>query len=403
MNSVGIDISKGRSMVAVMRPFGEVVISPFEVRHTDSELSELARQLKSLNGETRVVMEATGNYHAPVAKLLHNAGLYVSVINAKLVHGYGNNDLRRVKTDRKDAVKLANYGLDRWLTLPRYVPEEDTRLLLKNCYRQYRQYSKVQTVLKNNLISLLDTVFPNVNRLFSSPARADGSEKWVDFVAEFWHCGCICERSEKAFVSKYQKWCKKHGYNFGEEKACAIYAEASGHIGVMPKSETTKLLVEQAVSQLRATSAALAALKHEMQALASMLPEYPAVMDMFGVGPTLGPQLIAEIGDVRRFYSKKALVAYAGLDAPPNDSGDVTGRHKSMSKVGASSLRRTLFLVMSVYLQNAPLDEPVYQFMDKKRTEGKPYRVYMMASANKFLRIYYATVKAYLESLEQTA
>ena len=57
-----------------MRPFGEVVISPVEVRHTDSELSELARQLKSLNGETRVVMEATGNYHAPVAKLLHDAG-----------------------------------------------------------------------------------------------------------------------------------------------------------------------------------------------------------------------------------------------------------------------------------------------------------------------------------------
>lgn len=115
------------------------------------------------------------------------------------------------------------------------------------------------------------------------------------------------------------------------------------------------------------------------------------------------PQLIAEIGDVRRFYSKKALVAYAGLDAPPNDSGDVTGRHKSMSKVGASPLRRTLFLVMSVYLQRSSLDEPIYQFMDRKRAEGKPYRVYMMASANKFLRIYYATVKAYLESLEHTA
>ena len=402
-NSVGIDISKGRSTVAVMRPFGEVVISPFEVRHTDSELSELARRLKSLDGETRVVMEATGNYHAPVAKLLHDAGLYVSVVNAKLVHGYGNNDLRRVKTDRKDAVKLANYGLDRWLTLPRYVPEEDTRLLLKNCCRQYRQYSKVQTVLKNNLISLLDTVFPNANRLFSSPIRGDGSEKWVDFVAEFWHCRCVSEKSKKVFTNKYQRWCRKHGYNFSEAKAHTIHAEANGHIGVMSKSETTKLLMEQAVSQLRATSAALAALKQEMQTLASMLPEYPVVMDMFGVGPTLGPQLIAEIGDVRRFYSKKALVAYAGLDAPPNDSGDVTGRHKSMSKVGASSLRRTLFLVMSVYLQNAPLDEPVYRFMDKKRAEGKPYRVYMKASANKFLRIYYATVKAYLESLEHAA
>ena len=401
MNSVGIDISKGRSTVAVMRPFGEVVISPFEVRHTDSELSELARRLKSLDGETRVVMEATGNYHAPVAWLLHDAGLYVSVVNAKLVHGYGNNDLRHVKTDRKDAVKLANYGLDRWLTLPRYVPEEDTRLLLKSCYRQYRQYSKVQTVLKNNLISLLDTTFPNANRLFNSPVRADGSEKWVDFVAEFWHCGCVCERSEKAFLNKYQRWCRKNGYNFSEEKALYIYSEAGGHIGVMPKSETTKLLVEQAVSQLRATSAALATLRQEMQSLASQLPEYPVVMEMFGVGPALGPQLMAEIGDVRRFYSKKALVAYAGIDAPPNDSGDVTGRHKNMSKVGASSLRQTLFLVMSVYLQTAPLDEPVYQFMDRKRAEGKPYRVYMMASANKFLRIYYATVKTYLDTLEQ--
>ena len=401
MNSVGIDISKGRSTVAVMRPFGEVVISPFEVRHTDSELSELARRLKSLDGETRVVMEATGNYHAPVAWLLHDAGLYVSVVNAKLVHGYGNNDLRHVKTDRKDAVKLANYGLDRWLTLPRYVPEKDTRLLLKSCYRQYRQYSKVQTVLKNNLISLLDTTFPNANRLFNSPVRADGSEKWVDFVAEFWHCGCVCERSEKAFLNKYQRWCRKNGYNFSEEKALYIYSEAGGHIGVMPKSETTKLLVEQAVSQLRATSAALATLRQEMQSLASQLPEYPVVMEMFGVGPALGPQLMAEIGDVRRFYSKKALVAYAGIDAPPNDSGDVTGRHKNMSKVGASSLRRTLFLVMSVYLQTAPLDEPVYQFMDRKRAEGKPYRVYMMASANKFLRIYYATVKTYLDTLEQ--
>lgn len=161
------------------------MVSPFEVRHTANELSELAGLLKSLDGETRVVMESTGNYHAPVAWLLHDAGLYVSVVNAMLVHDYGNNSLRRAKTDKKDAVKLANYGLDHWLTLPRYIPEEDTRLMLKICYRQYQQYSKVQTMLKNNLISLLDTTFPDANRLFTSPPRADGSEKWVDFVATF--------------------------------------------------------------------------------------------------------------------------------------------------------------------------------------------------------------------------
>ena len=82
MNSVGIDVSKGKSMIAVMRPFGEVVCSPFEVPHTSSELSALARRLKSLDGETRAVMEATGNYHLPIAVALHEAGIYVSVVNA---------------------------------------------------------------------------------------------------------------------------------------------------------------------------------------------------------------------------------------------------------------------------------------------------------------------------------
>lgn len=82
-----------------MRPFGDVVVSPFEVRHTYSELGKLVK-----DGEARVVMESTGNYPAPVAWLLHGAGLYVSVVNAVLVHDYGNNSLRRAKAGKKDAV-----------------------------------------------------------------------------------------------------------------------------------------------------------------------------------------------------------------------------------------------------------------------------------------------------------
>ena len=85
----------------------------------------------------------------------------------------GTTACGRAKTDKKDAIKLANYGLDHWLTLPRYIPEDDIRLILKTTYRQYQQCAKVQTMLKHNLISLLDTAFPDANRLFSSPARAD--------------------------------------------------------------------------------------------------------------------------------------------------------------------------------------------------------------------------------------
>ncbi len=400
MNAVGIDISKGKSVVVVMRPFGEVVLSPFEVSHTDKDLNDLAKKLKSLPGETRVVMEYTGYYHSPVAAVLHEADIYVSAVNALLVHDYGNNSLRRAKTDKKDAIKLANYALDHWLSLPRYLPAGDTRLMLKTCYRQYEQFSKMRTMQKNNLISLLDITFPDANKLFSSPPRADGSEKWIDFVAQYWHCECVSEMSVRSFTKSYEKWCRKHGYNFSEDKALEIYTSACGHICIMPKCENTKLMIKQAVAQLQASSSALVALKTQMLDLASTLPEYPVVMQMYGVGPSLGPQLMAEIGDVRRFHSKSALVAFAGIDAPPYQSGQIDVRSRSISKRGSAKLRRTLFLVMSVLLQKSPLDEPIYQYMDKKRAEGKPYKVYMMASANKFLRRYYAIVKAHLDELD---
>ena len=79
-------------------------------------------------------------------------------------------------------------------------------MLLKTIHRQHQHCAKLRTTLKNNLASLLDIVFPDANCALSSPPRADGSERWVDFVSTFWHCECICGLSEEAFTAKYQKW-----------------------------------------------------------------------------------------------------------------------------------------------------------------------------------------------------
>ena len=126
-------------------------------------------------------------------------------------------------------------------------------------------------------------------------------------------------------------------------------------------------------------------------------------MSMFGVGSVLGSQLIAEIGDVSRFSNKKALVVFAGLDASPFQSGNFNPQSRSISKRGSSALRKTLFQIMSVILQQAPLENSVFQFMDKKRSEGKHFYVYMIAAANKFLRIYNARVTEHLNSFKHTA
>lgn len=185
MNAVGIDVSKGKSMVSILRPFGEVVATPFEVRHTASELKKLAGYLKSLDGETRIILEHTGRYYEPVAQLLHDSGLFVSAVNPKLIKDYGNNSLRKVKTDKADSRKIARYGLDNWVELRQHTPIDTIRYQLKIMNRQYGLYSKSKVSMKNNLISLLDQTFPCVNTLFSSPAREDGSQKWVDFAASF--------------------------------------------------------------------------------------------------------------------------------------------------------------------------------------------------------------------------
>lgn len=403
MNAVGIDVSKGKSMIAVMRPFGEAVAAPFEVAHTASELEELARFLKSLTGETRVVMEYTGRYFLSIARVLHDAGIRVSVVNAILVHDYSSGSLRRGKTDKKDALKLAQYALDRWHDLAQYIPQEDSRQMLQTLNRQYNQYIKHKVMLKNNLIALLDQAFPGVNTFFSSPPRDDGHEKWVDFILAFWHCECVCKLSKKAFTDRYRKWCKRAGYNFSAAKAESLHTAACGQVTYFPKSDPTKLLVHHAATLLIAVTETLAAIMAEMRRIAAELPEYPIIMAMHGVGKTLGPQLIAEIGDVRRFYSKKALVAFAGLDSPPFQSGAFEARGRAITKRGSASLRKTLFQVMAAILIHSNLNEPVFQFMHKKRSEGKHYFVYMMAAANKFLRIYFARVSEYLNTLSSAA
>ncbi len=400
MNAAGIDISSRKSTVAVLRPFGEIVELPFDVQHNAGALTALAEQLKSIDGETRVVMEHTGRYYESVAKTLHEAGLFVSAVNPLLIKEYGNNSLRRVKTDKADAMKIARYALDNWSELRDYTPMDTIRYDLKTLNRQFQLASKQKTATANNLIALQEQSFPGIRKLFDSPVRSDGTQKWVDFAHDFYHVDCVRSGSQNAFTERYRKWCKRNHYNFSAEKAAEIYALAKSAVVLVQKTSLTKTLVQEAANQLTVISRSVETYRSEMNKLASQLPEYPVVMEMYGVGESLGPQLMAEIGDVRRFRRKQSLVAFAGIDPMPNQSGEKNVRSNKSSKRGSPYLRKTLFNIMTCYLQKAPEDEPVYQFLDHKRAEGKPYYVYMTAAGNKFLRRYYGKVMHYFATLE---
>lgn len=401
MNAVGIDVSKNKSMVAILRPFGEIVSLPFEVKHTSSEIHSLIDFIRSIDGESRVVMEHTGRYYEPLIHELSKANLFVSAINPKLIKDFDNNSLRKVKSDKADALKIARYTLDKWTELRQYSLMDEIRNQLKTMNRQFDFYMKHKTAMKNNLIGILDQTYPGVNSYFDSPARIDGSQKWVDFASCYWHVDCVRKMSSIAFVDHYQNWCKRRGYNFSKAKAEEIYETSKELVSVLPKDDLTKLIIKQAIEQLNTASQTVEKLRTMMNEAASKLPEYPVVMAMCGVGKSLGPQLMAELGDICRFTHKGAITAFAGVDPGINESGTYEQKSVPTSKRGSATLRKTLFQVMDVLVKTKPQDDPVYLFMDKKRSQGKPYYVYMTAGANKFLRIYYGRVKEYLSSLPE--
>ena len=100
MNAVGIDVSKGKSMVAIMRPFGEIVSAPFEIKHTASGINSLVELINSVEGESRIVMEHTGRYYEVLAHQLSEANLFVSAIR--------NNGITRASTVCLDVIWKKN-------------------------------------------------------------------------------------------------------------------------------------------------------------------------------------------------------------------------------------------------------------------------------------------------------
>ena len=394
MFAVGVDVSNGRSTVAVLGARRTVVMKPHEVQHTADGFADLTARLNALDGEVRIVMEHTGRYYESFAMSMYRSGFLVSAVNPLAVKDYQEGiSVRKVKTDKADAPKIAQFAIDKWDILPQYTPMDTIRYNLKTMHRQYQLSSKTKTALNNNLIALLEQSYPSVDKYFDSPVRPDGSQKWVDFADTFWHVECVSKVSQKAFVERYRNWCRRHGYNFSQQKAVELHTDAKQKFPLVPKSDTCKLLVKEAISQLNAVSRTVETYRTEMNRLASRLPEYETVMAMYSVGESMGPQLMAEIGDVRRFAHQKSLVGFAGTDPIKDDSGDKVSGSKPSSKRGSPYLRKTLFVIMTILIQHHPQDDPVYQFIDKKRSEGKPYYVYMTAGMTKFLRIYYGKVR----------
>ena len=388
---VGIDISKGKSTIAVLSAAGELIVEPFEINHDIEELKLLEEKIKDIPKEDlKIVMEETGTYHLPILGYLLDKGYFVVAENALKIKKYLDRGLRKVKTDKKDSLKLAEYCCDNWYKLSKVRENDEIYTNLRFLSRRYLDNVAIQTKEKISFSNLCDLLFPGYYQLLDENNFILGLEVFK----KYYHPDIVTAKKQSQFIIEIDELAKKLGHkSAGINLAKKVYNLALNTISPRPNNKYTQLSAECCVDELILTIKSSNKIITEMDELARELPEYEEINKMPGVGKKLTSRIIAEIGDVRRFKNAGSIIAYAGLDAPPYQSGKFEATNRHISKRGNKHLRKTGYEVMKSIKSSCKSDNELKEYIIKKENEGKSKKSAKIAGLNKFLRMYYGIVK----------
>lgn len=380
---IGLDVAKGFSVLQAFvsrnQPFGKAK----RIAHSKDgyeTLEGILDELRDRTGEEIViVMEATGHYHRGIQAHLERQGYSVIVVNPLQSKRSKSTHLRKVKTDAIDAWHLAEMYYRDEVT-PHRKWEEDI-LELQHLTRQHEFVTGMFVQAKLNARALVDQVFPDFTTVF----RYLFSKTGIYVLKQ-------CLENPPDSIEDLKAWVgeganKSHSKAWIERKSVLILQSiSSSNLKNKSIAQTVSLCAMLSiVSQLQEQ---LELLEEEIELAASALPEVDLLKTMPGVGDKLAAAILSEVGDVKQFQSPKQLVAYAGLDPGVFSSGKFVSSRNHITKRGSKRLRRAIYLAVQCGLRgsNAVLKE----FYSKKRGEGKPYKVVIIACANKLLHHIYA-------------
>lgn len=388
---VGIDLSKGKSTVAILSIEGEVIEMPFDINHDVEDLEKLDTKLQEFSKEDlKIVLEQTGTYHLPILTYLLDRGYCVIAENALKIKKYLDRSLRKAKTDKKDSLKLAEYACDNWYKLKANFIEEEKYKELKFLSRQYFSLNSMKVQQKVDFSDLTDMLFPGYYQLLEECNFIVG----LKIFEKFSDPEIIRKKKIETFLNDVEKIAQKIGQKrAGRNLAIKVYELAKKSVPSCPSNSSTQLILNKCVVALINLIETTNEIIAKMNEIAKSMDEYKEVRNMKGVGDRLAPLLIAEIGDIRRFKNAGSLIAYAGIDSPPYQSGKYEATNRHISKRGNKYLRKTGFEVMQSIKSFCRVDCEVYNYIVKKEIEGKCKKSAKIAGLNKFLRQYYGILK----------
>lgn len=388
---VGIDVSKGKSTVAILSIEGEVIEMPFDINHDVEDLEKLDKKLQKFSKEDlKIVLEQTGTYHLPILTYLLDKEYCVIAENALKIKKYLDRSLRKAKTDKKDSLKLAEYACDNWYKLKVNFIEEEKYKELRFLSRQYFSLNSMKVQQKVDFSDLTDMLFPGYYQLLEECNFVVG----LKIFEKFSDPEIIRKKKLETFLNDVEKIAQKIGQQrAGRNLAIKVYELAKKSVPSCPSNSSTQLILNKRVVALINLIETTNEIIAKMNEIAKSMDEYKEVRNMKGVGDRLAPLLIAEIGDIRRFKNAGSLIAYAGIDSPPYQSGKYEATNRHISKRGNKYLRKTGFEVMQSIKSFCRVDCEVYDYIVKKETEGKCKKSAKIAGLNKFLRQYYGILK----------
>ena len=388
---VGIDVSKGKSTVAILSIEGKVIEMPFDINHDVEDLEKLNKKLQKFSKEDlKIVLEQTGTYHLPILTYLLDKEYCVIAENALKIKKYLDRSLRKAKTDKKDSLKLAEYACDNWYKLKVNFIEEEKYKELRFLSRQYFSLNSMKVQQKVDFSDLTDMLFPGYYQLLEECNFVVG----LKIFEKFSDPEIIRKKKLETFLNDVEKIAQKIGQQrAGRNLAIKVYELAKKSVPSCPSNSSTQLILNKRVVALINLIETTNEIIAKMNEIAKSMDEYKEVRNMKGVGDRLAPLLIAEIGDIRRFKNAGSLIAYAGIDSPPYQSGKYEATNRHISKRGNKYLRKTGFEVMQSIKSFCRVDCEVYDYIVKKEIEGKCKKSAKIAGLNKFLRQYYGILK----------
>ena len=388
---VGIDVSKGKSTVSILSVEGEVIEKPFEINHDLSKLNLLNEKLSTFSKEDlKIVLEQTGTYHLPILTYLLDEGYCVIAENPLKIKKYLDRNLRKAKNDKKDSLKLAEYCCDNWYKLKPNTIEEEKYKELRFLSRQYFTFNDIKVKQKNDLSNLCDLIFPGYYQLLNENNFLLG----IIIFQKYNNPEIVKNIKEEKFYKEIDKISQKRGQSkAGKTLAINIYKLAKETYSLCPSTKITQPIIDRSVAALILSIETTNEIITNMSELAKSMYEYKAVRNMDGVGEKLAPLLIAEIGDIRRFKNAGSLIAYAGIDAPPYQSGRFEAVNRHISKRGNKYLRRIGYTTMKAVKTFCKSGTELYDYIVQKENEGKSKKSSKIAGLNKFLRQYYGKVR----------